>query len=241
MKNKFLVLKSLFILCFIVFSCTTSYALQELIISIHKQGGAIIKKGENEGLVGYNTTDYKREEKDGIIKITIRCTSNGINTCPQPASAISSGLTPILHDEITAIVHDAINMGKIAGVFVHEGFSCKWDNGEKNIDEETGIPIYGYKLTIVLEEDRTPEDPTIYVSPNPVQDYLTVHFSMDIDAKMFVKIIDLGGNIRWSSNMCVSGRELQVNNLTTAAFTTGTYFIVCTNNDYMISASFLKQ
>ncbi len=130
MKNKILVLKSLFIVCFIVFCCTESYAKKkEPIISIKISGGQIIKEGNDKGLIGYNSVRYRQWETDGIAIISIQCASKGFNPCSKPTT--TSGLTPVLYDEITARLHNAISMGESAGEFVHEGFLCTWKNGRK--------------------------------------------------------------------------------------------------------------
>ncbi len=246
MKNYFLILKSLFIVVAFVFCCSAVYAEEvkkECELKIQMTGGKTIKTGIHIGEIGYAWAEIDEGERtiNGVryYWCYIDCNGKGVTPCPKQQGSCSPG-HPNIEDEITAIVHNAINMGEIAGEFVHEKFLCKWNNGEKNTDEETGIPIYGYELTITSEENRTPEDLTISVFPNPVQNYLNVQFSIDIDAQMFVKIIDLEGNTRWEADIYIPGRDLQIDILESVV-PTGVYFINCTNNDYTASTSFVKQ
>lgn len=203
------------------------------------KGGTIIKQGEDKGKIGYNTTSHKITNENGNIVETIHCEGSGVTVCP---GQLYASIGPN-YDDIIITVQKNIDIGITAGTFVIEDFECVWEDGEKEIEIVDGkkIPVYGYKLTVAWKENETTDIPSIQVFPNPVQENMTVRFSIDMDAEIFVKIVDLEGNIRWKSNMYVSGNELQINNLNTTAFTIGTYFIICRNSDYTFSTSFLKE
>ncbi len=245
MKN-FLKIKGLFIGIAIVFYCMASYAEQNCEVVINKSGGKVIKSGTQAGEIGYAsaTKDETDETINGVrwYYCNIQCHGRGVNPCP-PQTGSCSPLIPDISDAIIATLHTAIDMGETAGMFDIEGFLCTWTDGEKNEDEdENGVFIYSYKLTIKENTSVTHVDMSIQLFPNPAHDHIAVRFSMPIDAMMNVKIIDVAGNDYWHSDIHVLGDELHINDI--SFLLPGIYYVICTNKDneeVRAYANFLKQ
>ena len=244
---KKLKMKKLISVFSIVFFVVFSANAEIITIEINKTGGRTIVSGESAGQIGYKTVKTE-ETKDshGNYTYTANCSGKGGNLCPERflAATLSpsapSPLTPIRFAEIESIIYEQVDIGCTSGAFLVDGLSCTWEDGSKEIDDEgedgeADIYIYSYKLRITWEV----EDVSIQVSPNPAQDHINVRFSTEINATMSVKIVDIMGNIRWSSDMYVMGNEATIDGL--ATLQAGTYYIVCANADNTVSASFLKQ
>lgn len=210
-------MKCFFIVFIIIFSfLTTAYSVEikSCKITVNQSGGKIIKdkNNPNVGQVGFQTANRNEH-----------ISPNGHYTCDITCSG-KGGV-------------DYIDMGETAGKFLIDGFLCTWDEGKKEIDEEK-TPIYSYRLVIITDE--TPEKLGIQVFPNPVHDCIFVRFSMPIDAKMNIKIVDEKSNVHWYSDIYVSGNEFHIDYVNFLPL--GIYYIVCTNNESeTVYAKFLKE
>lgn len=232
-------MKKIFVIVSVIFLCVATYAEGDNVTDISKSGGRLIKTGKDKGETGYASATKEQWDEwynGELTRFTrIVCEGRGRNTCKFDMS-----LPPKLLDDITRTLHSYIDMGHTTGRFEIEGFICTWSDGDKEEDEEeTGAFIYRYKL--VIKNKTTIAHTTIQVSPNPIQHTLSILFSVPINAMMNVKIVDVNGNIRWNANMDVVGEVLVLPENAINTLQLGTYYVICTNNDYTANAPFVKQ
>ncbi|MDR0368720.1 MAG: hypothetical protein LBH82_06230, partial [Bacteroidales bacterium] len=173
---------------------------------------------------------------------TIICSGNGIVVCPKP---LISKVLQKNNDKIAEKIHRAIDDGFTNGEFVFEAFACTWKDGEKYTVRDRGhaVPVYNYHLDIEWDNDtlKAVNDLSIKAFQNPVQNRLTVEFSMPINDMVNIKIIDAEVSLHWQSETYVSDDTYTLPESVIHALKPGTYLIICTKDDAMISATFVKQ
>jgi hypothetical protein len=238
----------IFVLLGIIFYCTATYAKNDPICNVSTRGGQYVAISVTDSTTGesvfivsadlrYDYTYIHTNQNTNVT--TIICKYPGQTPCP---GCPNKSVPPVVYDEVIERVQNEIDWGHTAGEFSLEGFVCTWDEGSKEIQILDGIeyPIYSYNLEIADANSVIPDDLEIQISPNPVQNHILVSFSMPINGMMNVKIVDVMGTIRWNSNMYVSDSELSLT-ATISSLQSGTYYVVCTNNEYTAYAPFVKQ
>jgi hypothetical protein len=216
-------------------------------ITYNVSGGKIIKTGANVGLTGYDKVEhsYSNEVIKGVRYVisSTNCSGKGTNICPSRPECPSTSISPAIYDEIIGKLQSDIDLGHIAGNFVIGEFVCTWEEGSKEIEVVNGIeyPIYSYNLKITSMNPEIIENLEIQVVPNPVHNSAMVHFSMPINAMMNVKVVDAMGYVHWVANVDVTSDVLVLPEAVINTLQAGTYYVVCTNNDYTAYAPFIKQ
>jgi len=100
----------------------------------------------------------------------------------------------------------------------------------KVVDEDGDI------LVNMGNEDDPPF--SIEITPNPAQDDITIHFSIQINGIVDIKIVDIANDIVWEQMPHITGNEL---NIDISQLEPSLYTVFCTYNNNDAEAIFLKE